>query len=392
MNSAPMNTAPMNSAPRRNEALAPVWKSWLVLLSNLTDPRYVSYRLRRRWARFRGQPATRPVPWTGPATRSGDLSDLEVDLVYLWVSGQDPKHRAKRNRWLEQYGLPPKLFNPDVRYVEEDELRYSLRSVEAFAPWVRRIFIVTDDQVPTWLNVAHPKIRMVSQQGLIPRAEWSPTFNSVAIEAQLHLIPDLSEHFIHINDDFFLGQPVRKEDFFARLPDGRVVMRAMFSSDYANYDVWITPAHQVSYTAHGRLWMYSYNNLKVLLEARRPWRKIRFADFHQAQSVLKSELRRATEDFPRQYEQTSASRFRNAYDINFLSLMRYRALDNGWAVPGTISHRFFPHESDLAEYRREDLPALFCINAGLGDEALRENRPLARLFPTPSAFELQDTA
>jgi hypothetical protein len=254
---------------------------------------------------------------------------------------------------------------------------------------VRKIFIVTDDQVPAWLNVAHPKITIVDQSSIVPDKSWLPTFNSVAIEAQLHRIPGLAEHFIHINDDFFLGQPCRKEDFFTRLPDGRIVMRAMFSNDYAHYDVWITPAHQITYSPHGRLWMYSYNNLKVLLEARRPWRKIRYVDFHQAQSVLKSELRRTTEAFPKHYRRTSASRFRNAHDINFLALTRYRSLDNGSAVPGYLPHRFFPYESDLASYTRETLPKLFCINAGLGDEAIREDRILARLFPEPSAFELR---
>ena len=106
--------------------------------------------------------------------------------------------------------------------------------------------------------------------------------------------------------------------------------------------------------------------------------------------MLKSELRRTTEAFPRQYRRTSASRFRNAHDINFLALTRYRSLDNGSAVPGYLPHRFFPYESDLEGYTRETLPNLFCINAGLGDETIREDRLLARLFPEPSAFELPE--
>jgi hypothetical protein len=378
----------MSSAPRRNEGTAPTWKSWLVLLSLLTDPKYVAYRLRRRWATLLGKAPPHPRPFEPTNDAGSDLSSLEVDLVYLWVSGQDPKHREKRNYWLQQYGLPPRLFNPDVRYVEEDELRYSLRSVEAFVPWARKIFIITDNQVPPWLNLAHPKIQMVEQASIMPDDSWSPTFNSVAIEAQLHRIPGLAEHFIHVNDDYFFGQPARREDFFARKPDGQVVMKVMFSDDYAHYDVWITPAHQVTYSPLGRLWMYSYNNLKVLLESRRPWRKVRYADFHQAQSMVKSELRKTTEVFPRQYRQSSASKFRNANDINFLSLTRYRCLQEGSAVPGYLPHRFFPHELDLQGYTRETLPALFCINAGLGDESLREDRILARLFPQPSAFEL----
>ena len=141
----------------------PTWKSYLVLLSLWTDPRYLAYRARRVLGRLFGRPAPAGRGKNAPtAGISDDLDDLTVDLVYLWVAGQDPAHRAKRNFWLREYGLSPAVFNPDVRYVESDELRYSLRSVERFLPWVRRIFIVTDNQVPSWLDVSNPKVRNVA--------------------------------------------------------------------------------------------------------------------------------------------------------------------------------------------------------------------------------------
>lgn len=388
----------MTASARRSEGSSPVWKSWAVLASVWTDPRYVAYRFRRRWGRLIGRPARQaasapPARQAAVADPAGDLSSLDVDLVYSWVSGQDPKHREKRNYWLQQYGLPAKVFNPDVRYVEDDELRYSLRSVEQFVPWVRRIFLVTDGQAPSWLNREHPKVQIIDQASIIPNPDWLPTFNSVSIEAHLQNIPGLSEHFLYSNDDFFFGQPCRKEDFFEKeAGSGRVRMRVMFSDVDPNYDRWITPAHRLRYDPLAQLWMYSYNNLKILLESRRPWRKVRYADFHQVQSMVKSELQRTTEVFPRQYRQTSASKFRNAHDINFLALTRYRCLQEGSAVTGYLSHRFFPHELDLRSYTRATLPALFCINAGLGDESLRDDRILARLFPEPSSFELARTA
>ena len=380
----------MHRHSNRDSQGLPAWKSWFVALSLVTDPQYLSYRLRRRWARFAGVKPPSPSPTApDPLPPAGDVADLEVDLVYPWVSGQDPKHRAKRNHWLEQYGLPPKLFNPDVRYVEEDELRYSLRSVEAFAPWVRRIFIVTDDQVPAWLNVNHPKIRLVDHREIID-AEFLPTFNSKVIVNHLHRIPDLSDHFIYTNDDCFFGQPCRKGDFFARRPSPageRVVMRIMYPQGEKNYDSWIVPATTMAEPL-ARLWMSCYNSLKVLLESRRPWRKIRFVDSHQSQPMLKSELARAIRDFPREHRRTASSRFRNVHDISMFSIARYQALASGAAEQGFVSHRFFPHECDLRDYTAATLPTLFCINAGLGDEALRADRPLARLFPRPSTFEL----
>jgi hypothetical protein len=165
-------------------------------------------------------------------------------------------------------------------------------------------------------------------------------------------------------------------------------MKIMFPQREKDFDSWIVPAHMVNHDPLARLWMSSYNSLKVLLEVRRPWQKIRYVDSHQAQPVLRSELEMAVQEFPREYQRTAANRFRSANDISFHSVARYRALARGTAVQGFVPHRFFPFERDLRGYTRDTLPTLFCINAGLGDESLREDRILARLFPEPSAFEL----
>src|SRR5690606_34829486 len=69
----------------------------------------------------------------------------EIDLVYLWVDGSDPNWQAKKRRFTG--GLSDNSeTNNKGRYVNNDELRYALRSAEKYAPWIRRIFIVTDDQ------------------------------------------------------------------------------------------------------------------------------------------------------------------------------------------------------------------------------------------------------
>jgi hypothetical protein len=379
----------MTAAHLTTAGTVPAWKSWFVLFSLLTDPRYVSYRLRRRWASLVGGTPPSPSPVPPPSRTTESLGPLEVDLVCPWVSGQDPKHREKRNYWLQQCGLPPRLFNPDVRYVEEDELRYALRSVERFAPWVRKIFLVTDDQVPAWLDRSHPRVEIVDHRQIID-PQFLPTFNTKVIINSLHKIPGLSEHFIYTNDDCFFGQPCRKEDFFTRRRDGRIAMKIMFPQREKNFDSWIVPAHWIKHDPLARLWMSSYNSLKVLLERRRPWQKIRYVDSHQAQPLLRSELEGAVREFSREYHRTAASRFRSPHDISFVSVTRYRAFARGTAVQSFVPHQFFPYERDLRGYTAEMLPVLFCVNAGLGDESLRDDRILAGLFPKPSAFELAE--
>ena len=108
-----------------------------------------------------------------------------IDLVYLWVDGNDPKWQAKRNAFLERK-VENSLSSFNGRYVNNDELKYSLRSVERYAPWIRKIFIVTDDQSPEWLDIENPKIKIIDHKEILP-AESLPCFNSNVLEHFLKL-------------------------------------------------------------------------------------------------------------------------------------------------------------------------------------------------------------
>ncbi len=99
----------------------------------------------------------------------------EIDLVYLWVDGNDPKWLKKRQAFIDE------KINPAGRYRDNQELKYSLRSIEKNLPWIRKIFIVTDDQTPSFIDINHPKIQIVNHSEIIPK-EILPTFNSVIIE------------------------------------------------------------------------------------------------------------------------------------------------------------------------------------------------------------------
>ena len=101
------------------------------------------------------------------------------------------------------------------RFADSQELRYSLRSLERYAPWVRRVFLVTNGQIPDWLALDGQRLTLVTHEDIFPDPSHLPTFSSPAIEAHLHRIPGLSEHFLYFNDDVLLGQPVWPEDFFA---------------------------------------------------------------------------------------------------------------------------------------------------------------------------------
>ena len=144
-----------------------------------------------------------------------------IDLVYLWVDGNDPKWQAKRNDFFGRK-VENSSSNFNGRYANNDELKYSLRSVERYAQWIRKIFIVTDNQKPKWLDISNPKIQIINQNNLLPQKSL-PCFNSNVLEHFLYKIPHLSEHFILSNDDMFLNKTVLSTTFFAK--DGFPIIR-----------------------------------------------------------------------------------------------------------------------------------------------------------------------
>jgi UDP-N-acetylglucosamine-lysosomal-enzyme len=130
-----------------------------------------------------------------------------IDIVFTYVNGSDPLLINQMHKY--------KLFISNKnRFQDNNGLKYSLRSIEKYAPWCRFIFIVTNGQKPVWLNASHPKIRLVFHDQIFPNRSHLPTFNSLAIESHLHLIPGLSERFLYFNDDIILGMDIWPSDFY----------------------------------------------------------------------------------------------------------------------------------------------------------------------------------
>ncbi len=136
-----------------------------------------------------------------------------IDAVYLWVDGADPHHVASRHAHLGYGTLARAQGMRPYRFRDCGELRLSLRLLHRHAPWINRIFIVTDGQAPPWLDKDDPRIAIIDHDQILPPEMRRPCFNSLAIECHLHRIPGLAEHFIYFNDDFLIGRPVSQADF-----------------------------------------------------------------------------------------------------------------------------------------------------------------------------------
>ncbi|XP_021926152.1 N-acetylglucosamine-1-phosphotransferase subunits alpha/beta isoform X2 [Zootermopsis nevadensis] len=105
-----------------------------------------------------------------------------------------------------------KDFSPS-RFEDKEELRYSLRSLERFAPWVRHVYLVTNGQIPYWLDLENPRLTIVTHDQIFPNLSHLPTFSSPAIESHIHRIPGLSRKFLYLNDDVMFGKEVWPDDF-----------------------------------------------------------------------------------------------------------------------------------------------------------------------------------
>ena len=126
-----------------------------------------------------------------------------IDIVYTW-GGE-------------------KLSN-NIRIAYNEELKYSLRSINDFAPWVNKIYILMNDKtnLPSWLKPDNDKIIIVDHLETFPSKKYLPNTNSNAIETTIVNIKGLSEHYIYFNDDFFLGRNTNYTDFFTR--DGKIYL------------------------------------------------------------------------------------------------------------------------------------------------------------------------
>jgi hypothetical protein len=149
-------------------------------------------------------------------------SMVDVDVVVAWVDGSDRRHRAKRQRYLAEPGRdakPERAAIDERRFSDNDEIRFCLRSIHNYAPWVRTIWLVTDNQVPAAIDRQRAEldnIRIVDHREIFRGYKrLLPTFNSLAIESMLWRIEGLADRFLYFNDDMMLVGPVEPTDFFS---------------------------------------------------------------------------------------------------------------------------------------------------------------------------------
>lgn len=312
-----------------------------------------------------------------------------VDVVYTWVDGSADAWRRDKSKALHALGRGADLHslasNPS-RFISRDELRYSLRSLEMYADWVRHIYLVTADQVPEWLDETNPRITVVSHRELFGDRGTLPTFNSHAIESQLHHIEGLSEPFLYLNDDVFFGSAVTPQHFF------HANGLTKFFPSRAKIGLGPTSPIDAPVVSAGK-------NNRTLIE-RLAQVSITNRLQHVPHPLRRSVLFDLEREFADEVARTASTQFRSREDISIASsLAHYYGYVTGRAVPGEL--RYF-----YADIARPETPIrldkllrrrntdVFCLNdidfsAGPDGAQVQEviHEFLEAYFPLTCAFE-----
>ncbi len=320
---------------------------------------------------------------------------LTCDLVYLWVDGNDPKIIEKRNFWREKYGKPinQQAVN-DCRFIDNEELKYSLRSVEKYAPWINNIYIITDNQVPGWLNTSNPKIHIIDHTDIMP-AEALPTFNSTALETCLHKIKGLCEYFLFANDDMLFANPTNFDFFFneKNLPVFRVghALNTSLSKNSIYYS----------------LLLYTYDKINKKFGT-----NFNEDPDHNITPYRKSVIEECIKTFQKDFDYVTMCKFRenntilrtaySAYGCaigktTLKSINRNKiSLLEKFLYTITNSHKkdsiyFSGHSKNIIKKIKKYKPNLICINDDENthtNDRLSIKNTLESLFPEKSAFEI----
>jgi len=330
---------------------------------------------------------------------------MNIDFVVTWVDMDDPK-------WKKDFALysgktdNEKNSVSEARFRDYGFLKFWFRGVEKFAPWVRKIHFVTCGQKPDWLDENNPKLNLVSHEDYIPK-QFLPCYNSVVIERYFHKIPDLSEHFVYFNDDFFIINNIEKERFFKNgLPCDIAAFQYNFgwSQWYKRIknNINIINQHFDKKEVMSRFHDKWYNKIygskarwNYLLKCCPKFVTLRTP--HNAQPFLKSTFDEVWKNCEKELTETSANRFRKTSDLTPELFRTWQICQGNFEPYNTYSDtKMFPlviKPKQAVEAVRNQSYKLVCLNDNVhirNYEQVMKNIQAAfeNILPEKSSFEV----
>lgn len=328
------------------------------------------------------------------------MLDEDIDVVIPWVDNTDPIWRDKAKQYIDLTDLDGERFR------DYDTIKYAIRSVEYNMPWVHQIFLVTAGQKPSWF-VESPKIKIINHDEFIPH-EFLPTFSSIVITIFMHLIPEISEKFIVLNDDTFVVNSTKVSDYFRDgLPNDFYIERPtypLFLNDYYVFNSLY--AINQAFSKRDNLtknltkkFNFKYglinNTISLFLSVFRPY--LGFYSAHSAQPYLKTSFEECWRLFYDELHQAASHPTRNRLDVTDWLIRYYQLASSKFQASNPRKHKYFElglmddNSFKDALYNKKYLD--ICINdASIKDDSLdlpdKMIDALSKKFNQPSTCEL----
>ena len=313
---------------------------------------------------------------------------MDIDFVVLWVDSNDPQWQREKARYTPGVTDDIQL----VRYQDWDNIKYWFRAVAKYAPWVRKVHFVTCGQIPSWLNVNHPKIHLVRHSDYMPK-EALPVFNSSAIEVGINKIEGLSDRFVFFNDDMFITDDIAPNYYFDKglpvdlpgfIKPAKKKAGNVFSSLLLNNSTVIQKHFKKREIVKGK-WTWWFNPLlgKTFARNVRYYAAKGFPGFiipHLSTPYLKSDFDKVWDEEGKILTETQYHRFRNEKDVTHFLFRNWRMCEGNYVLRRLKGKYFSVDGSETAlkvadAIRRNRYPEI-CINEVCSGKVFEEAKQI----------------
>lgn len=328
-----------------------------------------------------------------------------IDIVIRWVDGNDKNWISEKNKYRKMESPDCQIDASGNRYRDWELLKYVFRGIENNAPWVRKVFFITNGQKPEWLNVNNKKLKWIKHEDFIPN-DWLPTFSSRTIDFNLFRIQELSHNFVLFDDDMFLLKKTSEKDFFRdNLPCDSYVYNAITASedDVINsniyHDMSIINRHfnkKDSRVPNWKKYCFKYGKYLYKNIVLDKWTYyLGFQDFHLPYSYTKKCFEEIWELEKERLNETCQHKFRTDRDLNHW-VLRYWQLVNNDFYPRNIHFGAYFEMSDNNEHIIKTVEnrkySMICINEGtvykFEEEKQKLKTAFEKIFHKKSSYEL----
>ena len=286
---------------------------------------------------------------------------------------------------------------------DNEELRYSIRSILKYIPWVRKIFILMPNEKVRYFkpyDEIKEKIVYVKDKDLLGYDSaniYAFTFNLFKMEKF-----GLSENFIYFDDDFFVGKHLNKSHFFYYDEDEKRVVPSLLNSEFyelnreltnAKYNMVVKKKDNMASQCF-MAWILSLlSTEKFFMDHYKDLTIINANPIHNAISYNIKDLKEIYDLVSKNYQY--ANETLNSIERHILTLQTQHCVDlyelnikKRKAHP--IKYNVIPMNLLKLSYTNTEL---FAINTG-GDrlyteEEYKRQKELMRLrFPNPTPYEI----